>query len=49
MRESGDGMVDDVFDAFGLDVSYDINIGTQGVQELFFFCEVLEIETFMVQ
>jgi len=28
MRESGDGMVDDVFDAFGLDVSYDIKIPT---------------------
>jgi len=23
------------------------NIGTQGVQELFFFCEVLEIGAFM--
>ena len=25
------------------------NIGTQGVQELFFVCEVSEIEAFMVQ
>jgi len=32
-----------------IDTLLSLNIGAQGVQELFFLCEVLEIEAFMVQ